>query len=214
MKLAAILTILLLPFLFGFTNTFSSKYVSLFDGSTFKGWQGDTLNTWRIENKTIIGGTLDKTVPNNNFLCTSRTYSNFMMKIKIKLIGKSGFINSGIQFRSVRLQNPSYEMTGYQADWGKAFYASLYDESRRNKTLVKPDSIKINSWIKENDWNNYQINAINNRICLYINGHKTVDYTESDSKIPQTGLIGLQIHGGGMAEVAFKDIFIKELPDK
>jgi hypothetical protein len=29
--------------------------------------------------------------------------------------------------------------------------------------------------------------------------------------IPQEGLIGLQIHGGGKALVAFKDIFIEEL---
>jgi hypothetical protein len=46
---------------------------------------------------------------------------------------------------------------------------------------------------------------------LYINGHQTVDYTESDANIPQSGLIGLQIHGGGKAQVAFKDIYLTEL---
>lgn len=44
-----------------------------------------------------------------------------------------------------------------------------------------------------------------------INGHQTVDYTEPDANIPQSGLIGLQIHGGGKAQVEFKDIFITEL---
>jgi Domain of Unknown Function (DUF1080) len=192
-------------------NGQKAKYHSLFDGKTFNGWQGDTKNTWRIENGTIVGGSLEKTVPHNDFLVTDREYSNFILKLKIKLTGNEGFINSGIQFRSKRLSNPDYEMTGYQADWGKGYWASLYDESRRNKTLIAPDSTKINGWIKINDWNNYEIRAEKNRIRLYINGHITVDYIEQDTSIPQTGLIGVQIHGGGKALVQFKDIYIKEL---
>lgn len=188
-----------------------SKEVSLFDGLTFNGWEGDTLNTWRIEDNMIIGGSLIKNVPENNFLCTRRSYSNFILKFKIKLVGHEGFINAGLQFRSVRATNPSNEMIGYQADWGKEYWASLYDESRRNKTLASPDSAKVLTWIKQNDWNDYVILANNNRIRLFINGHKSVDYLESDISIPLSGLIGLQIHGGGKAEVYFKELYIKEL---
>lgn len=188
-----------------------SKEVSLFDGLTFNGWEGDTLNTWRIEDNMIIGGSLIKNVPENNFLCTRRSYSNFILKFKIKLVGHEGFINAGLQFRSVRATNPSNEMIGYQADWGKEYWASLYDESRRNKTLASPDSAKVLTWIKQNDWNDYVILANNNRIRIFINGHKSVDYLESDISIPLSGLIGLQIHGGGKAEVYFKELYIKEL---
>ena len=188
-----------------------SKEVSLFDGLTFNGWEGDTLNTWRIEDNMIIGGSLIKNVPENNFLCTRRSYRNFILKFKIKLVGHEGFINAGLQFRSVRATNPSNEMIGYQADWGKDYWASLYDESRRNKTLASPDSAKVLTWIKQNDWNDYVILANNNRIRLFINGHKSVDYLELDTSIPLSGLIGLQIHGGGKAEVYFKELYIKEL---
>ena len=188
-----------------------SKEVSLFDGYTFNGWEGDTLNTWRIEDNMIIGGSLIKNVPENNFLCTRRSYRNFILKFKIKLVGHEGFINAGLQFRSVRATNPSNEMIGYQADWGKDYWASLYDESRRNKTLDSPDSTKVLTWIKQNDWNDYVILANNNRIRLFINGHQSVDYLESDILIPLSGLIGLQIHGGGKAEVYFKELYIKEL---
>ena len=188
-----------------------SKEVILFDGLTFNGWEGDTLNTWRIEDNMIIGGSLIKNVPENNFLCTRRSYRNFILKFKIKLVGHEGFINAGLQFRSVRATNPSNEMIGYQADWGKDYWASLYDESRRNKTLASPDSAKVLTWIKQNDWNDYVILAKNNRIRLFINGHKSADYLESDTSIPLSGLIGLQIHGGGKAEVYFKELYIKEL---
>ena len=187
---------------------------SLFDGESLAGWQGDTEKTWRVEDGMILGGSLEVTVPNNEFLVTDRTYENFILTLKIKLTGTEGFINSGIQFHSQRLTNPSYEMEGYQADWGKGYWASLYDESRRNKTLIAPDSAQVQKWIKINDWNDYRVHAENGRIQLYINGHQTVDYTEPDQTIPQKGLIGLQIHGGGKAQVAFKDIFIEELPQK
>lgn len=158
-----------------------------------------------------MGGSLDQTVPHNDFLCTERSYANFILKLKIKLTGHEGFINSGIQFRSKRLIEPPYEMTGYQADWGENYWASLYDESRRNKTLMAPDSTKVLEWITVGDWNDYEIRAEDRRIRLYINGHMTVDYTEADTIIPQSGLIGLQIHGAGKALVAFKDIIIEEL---
>jgi hypothetical protein len=195
-----------------FTLQKPQKETPLFDGKTFNGWEGDTKNTWKIINGAIVGGSLEKTVPKNDFLCTAKMYDNFILKLKIKLTGSEGFINSGIQFRSVRAKNPANEMIGYQADWGKDYWASLYDESRRNKTIAKPDSAQVLKWIKVNDWNDYEVRAEKRRIRLYINGHQTVDYTEPDANIPQSGLIGLQIHGGGKALVAFKDIYITELP--
>ena len=198
-------------FLVALISQDSPKPISLFDGKTLNGWEGDIQNTWRIENGVIVGGSLVNKVPHNDFLCITKSYANFILKLKIKLSGSEGFINSGIQFRSKRLTDPAYEMTGYQADWGKGYWASLYDESRRNKTLMKPDSIQIQNWIKINDWNNFEVHAENRRIRLYINGHNTVDYTEKDLTIPQEGLIGVQIHGGGKAQVAFKDITIQEM---
>jgi len=195
----------------GFVRHTSQKFTPLFDGKTFNGWQGDIKNTWKIENGAIVGGSLEKTVPQNDFLCTARSYDNFVLRLKIKLSGTEGFINSGIQFRSIRASDPANEMIGYQADWGKDYWASLYDESRRNKTLATPDSAQVLKWIKINEWNDYEVKAEGRRIRLYINGHQTVDYTEPNANIPQSGLIGLQIHGGGKAQVFFKDIYITEL---
>jgi hypothetical protein len=187
------------------------KKQKLFDGKTFKGWEGDML-TWRIQDGMLVGGSLETRVPHNNFLVAKKIYHNFYLKLKIKLTGTEGFVNSGIQFRSVKATNPAYEMIGYQADWGKDYWASLYDESRRNKTLMKPNEADVLSWIKQGDWNTYEVRAENERIRLYINGKQTVDYTEMDASIPQSGLIALQIHGGAKAIVAFKDIYLQELP--
>ena len=103
-------------------------------------------------------------------------------------------------------------MTGYQADYGENYWGTLYDESRRNKTIAGQDTKITQKYIKLNDWNDYEIRAENRRIRIFINGKQTTDYTESDLTIPQSGFIGLQIHGVGTAQVAFKNIYIQELP--
>ena len=185
----------------------------LFDGNTFKGWIGDTNHTWRIEEGALVGGSLSTNVPRNEFLCTERNYTNFLLRLKFKLNGKSGFINGGVQFRSQRAASPPNEMVGYQADIGEpSYWGSLYDESRRNKTLVPAPMDQLQKVLNRDDWNLYEIRCEGRRIRLAINGVQTVDYTEADDSIPQFGLIGLQIHGGAVAEAAYKDITIQELP--
>jgi len=187
------------------------KQVLLFDGKTFTGFQGDTLRTWRIQEGALVGGSLQEAVPHNEFISTTKSYTNYVLKLKFKLIGHEGFINGGVQFHSQRIQNPSYEMTGYQADIGKGYWGSLYDESRRNKLLAVADSAQIKRLLRTNDWNDYEIQTEGRRIRILLNGEQTVDYTEADLTIPQSGLIAFQIHGGGKAEVHYKDIVLEEL---
>ena len=188
-----------------------AQRASLFDGRTFTGWEGDTRKTWRIEDGALVGGSLVETVPRNDFLCTTRSYADFVLRLKFKLIGTEGFINGGVQFRSQRSTNPAHEMIGYQADLGAKYWGSLYDESRRNKVLAAADPAVIAKVLKPEDWNDYEIRAEGRRIRLAINGTQTVDYTEPDATIPQSGLIGLQIHGGGKAQSSYKDITIEVL---
>lgn len=183
----------------------------LFNGQTFAGWAGDTGHTWHIRDKALVGGSLTQMVPHNEFLSTTRSYANFDLRLQFKLTG-TGFVNAGVQFRSGRATAPAYEMVGYQADLGKGYWASLYDESRRDKVLAHADSVLVRRVLRVDDWNDYRIRCEGPRIQIYLNGQRTVDYTETDPAIPQSGLIALQIHGGGKAEAIYKAITISELP--
>src|SRR5690349_17765995 len=153
-----------------------AKPVSLFDGRTLSGWEGDTVKTWRVEEGAITGGSLTENVPRNEFLCTTRDYANFVLRLKFKLLGKEGFINSGVQFRSRRHTKPAHEMIGYQADLGDKYWGSLYDESRRNKTLVEPPASVLDGLVKRDDWNDYEVRAEGRRIRISLNGRQTIDY--------------------------------------
>jgi len=184
--------------------------VSLFDGKTLAGWEGDTA-WWRVEAGEIRGGSLTTKVPKNFFLATEKSYQNFDLCVKLRLTG-TGFVNSGIQMRSVRVPNSS-EMSGYQVDYGKGWYGKIYDESRRNKVIAESkDAAAVLVAVKEGEWNEYRILAEGNRIRSWINGVPALDYLETEPNIAADGKIGIQIHSGGMAEVQAKDITIEELP--
>ena len=185
--------------------------VPLADGKTFDGWEGDTAKTWRVEDGAFVGGSLTEKVPHNEFLATKKEFGNFELRLKFKLLGNDGQINAGIQFRSQRVPN-HFEVSGYQADLGDGYWGALYDESRRNKVLVAPDKEAVLKVLKMSEWNEYVIRCEGPRIQLWINGLKTVDYTEADGKIPQKGIVAVQIHGGGKAEAWYRDIVIEELP--
>jgi hypothetical protein len=187
-----------------------TKPVPLFDGKTFDGWEGDTKKTWRIEDGAIGGGTLSEIVPRNEFLCTTATYSDFELKVKFKLLGDKAKANAGVQFRTRQIPN-DHEVSGYQADIGQDCWGALYDESRRNKVLARPDKDLIAKVVKHGDWNEYVIRCEGPRVRLWLNGELTVDFTEADEKVERSGVIGLQVHGGAKAKVYYKDVRIEEL---
>jgi hypothetical protein len=179
----------------------------LFEGKTLKGWEGSE-KWFRVEDGAIVGGSAKDALSQNEFLCTKEEYSDFELRLKFKLTGES--VNGGIQIRSQRIPNNN-EVSGYQADLGDSYWGSLYDESRRNKTLVKPDDKLIEKILKRDQWNDYRILCEGPRIRLYVNGKQTVDYTETDASIPLKGIIGLQIHAGKPSEARYKDIVIRTL---
>jgi len=186
----------------------AAKFVPLFDGKTFTGWEGD-LKVFRIEDGAVVGGSLKQSLPKNEFLATTKEYSDFELRLKVKLIGPVASANGGIQIRSQRVPN-SREMIGYQADMGQHYWASLYDESRRKKTLVAPKPEELAKVLKLDDWNDYVIRCQGRHIQLWLNGLQTVDYTEPDETLSQRGYIGLQIHAGPASEAWYKDIVIRE----
>ena len=143
----------------------------------------------------------------NEFLATRQSYGDFILSLRFRLVDGKG--NSGVQFRSVRV--PGTEMSGYQADIGENYWGCLYDESRRNKVLVKasPEALEA---LKKDGWNHYVLCATGDRITLYLNGVPSVVYREEDPGIARDGQIAVQIHAGAPMEVQFKDLQIRVLP--
>jgi len=181
--------------------------VPIFDGRTLDGWEGD-LKMFRVEAGAIVGGSLQARIARNEFLCTTGSYRDFELRLKVRLLGEGA--NAGIQFRTARIPG-DHEVIGYQADMGPGYWGALYDESRRKKILAAPDAATLKGLVKAADWNDYVIRAEGKRVQLVLNGVRTVDYTEEDPTVDSRGLICVQIHSGPPSEAWYKDITLLDL---
>lgn len=189
-----------------------SQTITLFDGKTMQGWKTvdpAQANWWFVKDSVLRSGDGIHKIPENTYLQTLREYGDFEFRCLFRLSGdpKTGMINSGIQYRSII---EGKKIIGYQADIGDGYWGDLYDEHRREK-LVGGDLHTLRHLLKPTGWNSYIIRCKGNHHELYINGVKTCDYLEKDPNIPQKGVIAVQIHGGGVAQVEFRDLTLTEL---
>lgn len=187
-------------------------FVWLFDGKSLEGWEGNQ-DWFRVEDGAIVAGSLQKEIPHNEFLASTKQYGNFELKFQVRLKGAGD--NAGVQFRSSRVPN-STEVSGYQCDigsaWDRPVWGALYDESRRNKMLAEGDRKVVKDALKAGEWNELMVRAVDRNIQIWLNGLLTIDYTEVDAEIAKRGIIALQIHSGPPTEAWYRNIRIRELP--
>lgn len=90
---------------------------------------------WSVTDSLIIGGDGTQKIPENTYLCTTKTYENFEFRCLFRLSGNHdmGLLNSGIQYRSIIEEGKTI---GYQADIGKGYWGDIYDEHRRGKLVA------------------------------------------------------------------------------
>ena len=185
----------------------TAGFQPLFDGRTLTGWEGGAPGLWTVRDGVLVGDSPG--IAKNDFLATEEEFEDFILKLSFRLTGGPD-ANSGVQFRSARIPN-SHEMIGYQADIGKGYWGSLYDESRRNRVLAAGRKEAVDS-VAVNGWNTYEIRAIGPDIRLTLNGVPSVAYREQDEAIPRRGQIAVQVHSGGPLKVEFQELWIQRLP--
>jgi hypothetical protein len=98
------------------TSCHQEKNILLFDGQTLSGWEGSS-SAFRLENGTIVGGSLEKGLEESFYLCTTEEYSDFELTLAVKLSHNSSMANAGVSFRAERVKG-SNEVASYQADIG------------------------------------------------------------------------------------------------
>ncbi len=212
-------------------------FVSIFDGKTLEGWDGNP-NLWSVKDGAIHGETTKEKPTRGNTFCIWRggTLEDFELLITFRI--NSG--NSGIQYRSLDLGK--WVVSGYQAEVcnQKGKVGFLYHEKGRGylcrvgqkvevdkegkKAVVGTmgDARKLTDTYQNADWNAYRIVAKGNRLQHFLNGVQTVDIVDNQLDDPKAktpnrkagrlkGILALQIHAGAPMWVEFKDIKLKKL---
>ena len=186
------------------------RRISLFDGKTLHGWEGDP-KYFRVEENCIVAGRLDRPIRGNQFLVSDQEFHNFDLVFESKLIGKGK--NAGVQFWSQRVPN-SNEMIGYQCDIGSFkdgfLWGWLYDESRRNQFLATTSQKELSNWVNpKGTWNHLRVLAREQKMSIWLNNNLTITYEEKDQDIPTFGKMGLQVHGGPPLEAWYRKIEVR-----
>ena len=211
-----------------FADHHEEGFISLFDGKTLKGWDGNS-KFWSVRDGAITGQTTSENPTKGNTFIIWRggTVDDFELRLKFKIAGG----NSGIQYRSKDRGN--WVVGGYQADFeaGDTFSGILYEEKGRgilarrgqlthitaedgkhkiNVIASLGDTKEINTVIKKEGWNDYQILARGNQLLHIINGRVTCQVKDDDAaRAAKSGILALQLHAGPPMIVQFKDIRIK-----
>jgi hypothetical protein len=127
-------------------------YVSLFDGVSLKGWDGNS-KFWRVDNGAIVGESTPENPSGNNYIVYRDLVArDFTLKFEIKVEGSGG---SGIQYRSqtglpwlanispavtanVGPVNLTWMMTGPQADFwpSRVYTGQFYSENTPMRILA------------------------------------------------------------------------------
>ena len=214
-------------------------FVSIFNGESLDGWDGDPV-FWSVEDGAITGRSTEenKIVNGNTFLIwEAGEVADFELKLRYKITGEPKG-NSGIQYRSFRLpanKSNKWRIGGYQADFetGDKFSGICYGEGYRGILALRGevtelkrvdgefvkdvvgsvgDKDEIGSKIKKGEWNDYHIIARGHHLVHKINGVTTMELTDNDETMRRSkGLLALQIHAGPPMKVQFRDVRVKHL---
>ncbi len=222
--------LLLLIALLSTTPGFAAEdpgFKSLFSGTDLSGWDGNP-KFWSVKDGVITGQTtVENPTQGNTFLIwRNGTVEDFELRLSYRIVGG----NSGIQYRSKDLGN--WVAGGYQADFeaGKMFSGIVYEEKGRGilakrgeKAVVGADgkpkvvgsvgnSDEIQAAIKNEDWNDYVVTALDNHLIHKINGRVTADLTDDQpDKRSSSGILALQLHAGPPMLVQFRNVQLKRL---
>ena len=155
----------------GALSNSTEGFAPIFDGKSLDGWDGDPTY-WHAENGLLIGQvTPEKPLESNTFIIWQGGQpADFELKLEFR-ITKDG--NSGINYRSERLDTIPFALKGYQADIdGKNTYTGQNYEERKRTTLAyrgekvvvksqdnpfEPGSLRAN--VKNNAWQNREVIA-------------------------------------------------------
>lgn len=205
---------------------------SIFDGEHLAGWDGNE-KFWKVEDGTITGQTTPQNPTRGNTFLIWRQgeLDDFILRLDYRIVGG----NSGIQYRSFENVEKwgKWVIGGYQADieagdrysgicYGERYRGILADrgeksvigaDGKREKVGSVGDSKELQSHIKKEDWNSYEIIARGFHFVHRINGQVTCELTDEQEGVRRrSGLLALQLHAGAPMKVQFRNIRVKRLP--
>ena len=183
--------------------TRAAEFKPIFDGKTLRGWTPAPGGKWEVKDGAIVG-TSPKSERRHGILLTDKQYSNFVVKAKFRV--HSG--DSGFYFRAERVKS-AVSVHGFQVEVDTSQETGGLYETGGRAWVHRPTAevIKKRKY-KKGEWTDLELSAIDRNIVVKINGVVSTELKNDKSRT--RGHIGLQLHGGQVMHVEYKDIVISE----
>lgn len=176
--------------------------MAIFNGKDLAGWKAPEPNPfWRVEDGVLVGE--NDPVLKGSMLWTEKSYGDFVMEFECRW---SGEIDSGVMFRTPNLQLQIGISRSQKRDLTGSFYVGgkdPYPEAGQTKNLEK--------LLKPGDWNKFRLEARGTSYTVWLNGEKTVTFT--DAKYAAPGPLGLQVHPNLKMKVEYRNVRVAELKE-
>lgn len=160
-------------------------FVSIFDGKTLDGWQGD------VKGYQVVDGAIVCQPKGGGFLYTDKEYGDFVLRFEFKLEPGA---NNGIGIRTPMGKNPAYAGMEIQVlDDTSDKYKSIHDYQHHGSIYgvvpAKPGHLK-----PVGEWNSEEIRCKGKQVTVILNGVTIVDADIEKASTPKT--IDGQAHPG------------------
>ncbi len=216
-------------------------FEKIFDGKTLDGWhvsaqsghsrvsKNKTGGRWVVEDGAIIGS---QDIPGNGgIVITDQKYGDFEVALEMN----NDFVpDSGLFLRSTEKGQAYQYMIDYHANGN---LAGVYGEGlsggihQRNFSFLDkvteikeepnafPLPVSPEQWPdfwKHEEWNELRARIVGNppKVTTWINGVRFMEFEDDAKRLPDTGGIALQVHGGGNStdsHVRYRNIRVKKL---
>jgi hypothetical protein len=201
------------------------EWKPIFNGKDLTGWKGDA-RLWKVVDGVLTGESndTDKLVKPNTFLIwEGGEPADFELKLKARVTGNN---NSGVQYRSKKVDGVEFALAGYQMDMhpNQPYAGMLYEErgrgimGERGSKVERADGKSTVTEklempeVKLGEWNDFRVEVKGNVLRHYVNDKLALEIVDKEeAKRAMKGLIGLQLHAGPAMKAEFKEIEIKEL---
>jgi hypothetical protein len=183
--------------------------VRLFNGTDLRGWERKAVHgghggVWWVEGGCIVGD--QEPDHGGGLLGTLASYGDF--EISLEFLAEEP-LDSGLFLRTAPNGN------GYQ----------ITIDCRPGGTVAAIYASGVGGFVEENDrglsayrkgeWNRLRVRIQGQppRIEVWLNGSQTADWQDTKVRLPSTGYVGLQVHGGGGAwgdgnHIRFRNIIL------
>ncbi len=214
----------------------------IFNGTSLDGWDGDPTFWRVENGAIVGESTAEKPVTQNTFLIwTGGEPADFDLKVEFRMNSTNSGVQYRSERLPEGGADKlgKWVLKGYQADidFNNQYTGMLYEE-RGRQFLARRGSLgyvgpaapasgaaaprgqlgvlesgdALREYIKQNDWNQFQVIARGNVLIHVLNGHVTALFVDDDPVGRRlNGLLGFQIHTGPPMKVEFRNVYLKTL---